>query len=428
MKLPLIALAALATAQAEGQVATDAFADSARVARAAYKVALNSMDPATAYREITRASRAWPTQPAYIWGRAVLAARSLDTAATLRALDDYASLDLGRELSGSKDFAFLEGNAAFQALAQRHRSHRTPIVASRVVYESRDSTFWPEGIDFDPNQGVYYLAGVRHGTIMRVDPGRQSSTLWSELQPRVAVLGVRVDARRRVLWATTSGIPQREWFVPGDSAYASLLEVGLGDGRVKRKWDLPAAPGGHVLGDLAIGPHGDVFVTDSRHAAVYRLRLGTDSLETVRHPLFYSLQGVAPSPDGSAVYLADYSHGLLRMDLRDGTVNRLPDAPRSTSLGCDGLRWYAGALICVQNGLNPARIARFTLSGDGRGILRIDVVDRNFDIADEPTIGTIVGDEFVYVANSQWNKHDATGKRVPSVPLRGPVLLGVRIK
>jgi hypothetical protein len=32
---------------------------------------------------------------------------------------------------------------------------------------------------------------------------------------------------------------------------------------------------------------------------------------------------------------------------------------------------------------------------------------------------------FVYVANSQWDKHDATGRRIPAVPLTAPILLAV---
>jgi hypothetical protein len=125
------------------------------------------------------------------------------------------------------------------------------------------------------------------------------------------------------------------------------------------------------------------------------------------------------------VYVADYSHGLLRVDLQTRAVSRLDDAPSSTSLGCDGIVWDRGAIVAVQNGVSPARVMRFVLDQTGTRITRADLVDRNFAVADEPTIGAVIGREFVYVANSQWEKHDAAGRRVGPKPLARPVLLAV---
>jgi hypothetical protein len=130
-------------------------------------------------------------------------------------------------------------------------------------------------------------------------------------------------------------------------------------------------------------------------------------------------------PSGDVAYIADYAHGLLRVDLRTNAVTRLDDAPQSTSLGCDGIAWDRGAIVAVQNGVSPARITRFVLDDSGRRIVRADVLDRNSAVADEPTIGTIDGRSFVYVANSQWEKHDGVGRRVLARPLTRPVLLAV---
>ena len=50
-------------------------------------------------------------------------------------------------------------------------------------------------------------------------------------------------------------------------------------------------------------------------------------------------------------------------------------------------------------------------------------IDRNSGIADEPTSGTIIGNTFVYVANSSWEKFDDAGVRLPRSRLVAPVLL-----
>jgi hypothetical protein len=176
---------------------------------------------------------------------------------------------------------------------------------------------------------------------------------------------------------------------------------------------------------VAIGPLGDVYASDSRDPVLYRLEDGVDTLQAIRHPLFRSLQGVAPAPDGRTVFVADYSHGLMRVDVITGDVVRIADGPGSTSLGCDGLAWDDGALVAVQNGVNPPRVVRFVLDSAWMGIVRTELLDQNLPMADEPTMGVVLGDDFVYVANSQWGKYGDDGQLLPNARLRRPVLLSV---
>jgi sugar lactone lactonase YvrE len=337
----------------------------------------------------------------------------------------YAGLGLGRDLRGDTTVARFLELPGFDAIVAAHDANRAPLARSRIRGTLPDSTFWPEGMDYDSRTGNFYVASVRHRTVAELSPAGRARELWPRHQASLgAMLGVRVDPRRPILWVTTSGLPQMEGYRPADSAIAALLRVRLGDGVIERRWDLPPTPGGHVLGDLAIGPGGEVYLTDSNEPVLYLLRPGRDTLERITNPLFRSLQGLAPTPDGRALYLADYSHGLLRLDLRRGGVIRLADAPGSTSLGVDGIAWHRGAIVAVQNGVAPARVMRFVLDGSGTRIARAEVLDRNLPTADEPTIGAIAGSEFVYVANSQWEKYTEDGRR-NGVPLAAPVLLAV---
>jgi hypothetical protein len=68
---------------------------------------------------------------------------------------------------------------------------------------------------------------------------------------------------------------------------------------------------------------------------------------------------------------------------------------------------------------------RFELDSSWTRIVRAEVLERNPAIADEPTLGTIVGDEFIYVANGQWGKYSESGERLPRTVLRRPVLIAV---
>jgi sugar lactone lactonase YvrE len=361
-----------------------------------------------------------------VWVQAVLAAQARDTSGTLRALEAYAGLGLGRDLRGDSAFAPFIALPAFANVVAAHDANRAPIARSREVARLADSTYWPEGVDYDARTRRYYVASIRHRTIAEINPDGSTRELWPRDGAVVGgMFGVRVDAARGVLWATTSAVPQMANYGPADSSIAALLRVRISDGSIERRWNIPPAPEGHTLGDLAIGPKGDVFVTDSNEPVLYWLRAGVDTLEAIRSPLFRSLQGIAPSPDGRLLYVADYSHGILRVNLATKSVMRVADAPGSTSLGCDGLAWDRGAIVAVQNGIAPPRIVRFTLSASGDRITEAKVLDRNWEVADEPTIGTIVGNTFVYVANSQWEKYDPNMRRVQTKPLSRPRLLAV---
>ena len=427
--LLIIALALAANVRAQPMTGAPAV-DSAAVARAAWaraSSALQQHDDVAARREIDRAAHAWPLQPAYLWAAAVLAAHAHDTLATLNALEAYADLGLGHAPDADSSLAAVSRAPRLASVARRIARNDSVIGRSEIRATLTDSSTWPEGMDYDPRTHRFYLADVAHHTVVEI-AGAASRDLWARDRRDIAsVLGVRVDTARRVLWATTSPVRQAPHDRGPDTAGAELLRIRISDGSIERRWRVTPRAAGHVLGDLTIDPRGDVFVTDSNDPVLYRLRSGTDTLESLRNPLFHSLQGLAPDPSGRVLYLSDYSHGLLRVDLATGAVERIDDAPHSTSLGCDGIAWYQGSIIAVQNGLATPRIARFVLSDDGRRVTRVEVLDRNIALADEPTIGALVGDDFVYVANSQWSKHDDRGRRVASRVLTPARLLSVPI-
>jgi sugar lactone lactonase YvrE len=422
-------MSALLPRASAGQVFTGIPAvDSASVARAAWTraaAALQRDDSSRARLEVSHAAASWPAQPSYTWARAVLAARAHDAATALDALRQYAALGLGRDLRDAT-FEWLRASADFASVLRSHDTNAAPLVNSRVAASLPDSTFWPEGMDADSRTQRYYVTSIRHRTIAEISRDGSVRELFARGRADLgALLGVRVDPASGDLWVTSSPVRESPAFTTGDTTAAELLRIRVSNGSIVRRWKIPPSDGVHTLGDLAVGPRGDVFITDSTDPVLYVLRAGTDSFEVIRSPLLRSPQGIAPSPDGRVVYVADYSHGLLRVDLQTHTVTRLSDAPWSTSLGCDGIAWDRGAIVAVQSGVSPARVMRFVLDASGTRIARADLLDRNFVAADEPTIGAIVGREFVYVANSQWEKHDAAGRRVGSKPLARPLLLAV---
>lgn len=406
--------------------------DSALVARQAYANAgrmMRASDLAGARAEIARAASAYPIQPVYTWVQASLAARANDTSGVKAALEAYARLGVGRDVAKEPAFRAIASAPALQPAIRAHLENLRPLANSSVRHRLSDSAFWPEGIDYDAAGDRFFIASVQFGTISEVDKTGRMRDVMPRRQPGIgAMLGVRYDAPRKVLWATTSAVEQSGTYVEADSAVASLLRIRVADGSIERRWDVPRTAR-HALGDLAIGPRGDVFFSDSRDPVLYWLPAGGDSLIAIRDPHFRSLQGIAVDPRGDALYVADYSHGLLRIELATRAVSWLGASASggATVTGIDGLTWADGSLIGVQNGVAPAQIVRFDLDPARRSILRATVIDRNIPLADEPTIGTMAGRYFVYVANSQWEKYDPSGKQAPNVVLTPPLLLALPI-
>jgi hypothetical protein len=136
---------------------------------------------------------------------------------------------------------------------------------------------------------------------------------------------------------------------------------------------------------------------------------------------------MAIAADGRTMFVADYSHGLLRIDLASRAVSHVSPPPNATLLGIDGLYLHHGALVGVQNGVTPPRVARFCLDTMGKVVRRVETLDRNPSLVDEPTLGAIVGDSLFYVATSEWEKFDDDGKRVAGVTLRPATVVALAL-
>jgi len=413
-------------------LSAQAEADSARVAREAWRRAVplfRRQEYAAARELVRRAYLAWPSQPAYVAGYAAVSARVLDTAATLEALTLLADLGLSADLAGGADYVGLRDAPALREVARRLAANAAPMAASAVAVTLAEPDFFPEGISHDPRSGAWYVGSIRRRKVTRILPGGASDDLVRQGQDGIwSVLGVRADPVRSTLWLTTAAIPQGAGYLAADSGRSGIYAFDLGTGRLKGRYLLPESPAGHLLGDLVVAANGDVYATDSRDPVIWRIRSGAEEAqEFLRHPLFRSLQGPALDPSGRTLYVADYSHGVLAVDLNTRQVRALPAPPRTTVLGIDGLAWYAGSLIGIQNGVSPPRVLRLQLDAPGQRITEVAVLDRNLSHATEPTIGTVWGRRYFYVANSQWEAYDDGGRLRPGVRLMPPRILEIKL-
>jgi hypothetical protein len=434
--LPALAVASPSGAQSASNTTLSAApqADSAQQARAAYRRAVGAFrqrDLTTARQEMSRAAELWPTQQLYLESAAGLAAIARDTGDATRWIGKLAELGVGAGVARDTTYRGLVGAGPFDAAAARLTAATAPVPRSRVRLTIPDTLFHAEGVAFDARSGRWLVGSVRQRRIVAVGrDGRHTDFVRSGEHGLAGVFGMTVDSARRTLWVATTALPRMEGFTPADSGRVGVFGFDLETGRLARSAWMPRdSSTAHTFGDVAVAPNGDVYVSDSQSPWIHRLPAGGEALVAfVTHPLFRSLQGMAISTDGRTMFVADYSHGLLRIDLRSRAVTVLRSSPGITLLGIDGLYLHRGALIAVQNGIVPPRLVRFCLDAEATTVIRAEVLDRNPALVDEPTLGTIVGDSAFYVATSQWEKFSDAGAWVPGSTLRPATVVGVGLE
>ena len=203
---------------------------------------------------------------------------------------------------------------------------------------------------------------------------------------------------------------------------AALAEIDLESGVVRRVIPLPRGGGdrySHVLGDVALGGDGSVFLPDSGGPMIWRLAPGGTALENwAQSPEFLSLQGAVVAPELGALFVADHANGLLRVDLNTRAVRRVETPSNTTLIGLDGLvRAPTGELLAIQNGLRPNRVLRLTLDAGGETVASVQVLEAAHPTMAAPALGCIAtGGNLYFVGNSGWTRFDEPG--APDTPPR----------
>lgn len=318
------------------------------------------------------------------------------------------------------EFAPLKSLPGWPAYAARVAKLHEPVGRVHVIATHDVADFVPEGIAV-AGDGSVYLGSIRHGTIVQL--GEDSEIVATAADgPHWSVFGMRIAGDR--LWYVSSAIDEFAELSGEDSGRNGLFAIDLRSGEVVVRSLLPSTGRRQVLGDLVFVDADTVLLADQADGIVYRYTISSGEFsEFVPRGQIGSPQGLVVDSSGKYVYVADYVGGLFRVSLNGGSVRKV-GSPESVSLyGIDGLYRHGDRLIAIQNGLRPNRVMAFDLSGDGLQVTSADILAMNLAEFDEPNLGQVVGDSFVFIANSHWNRFDADGN-LPA-DINGPVIASI---
>jgi sugar lactone lactonase YvrE len=264
---------------------------------------------------------------------------------------------------------------------------RISLPGERVIPESITST----------SDGRIYIGSLGARTIFRAKATDKKAQPWvqPEMEAAQGIYGVFADERSNTLYACVSG------FGPaGSSAAAELLALDLNTGKLQGRYTFPTEGG--LCNDIATGPDGAAYVTDSRNMEILRLAPGGRALERWKGegafgPKGGVLDGIAVL--GKRVFVNTLTtNKLFSIPIVSGgragdATEVLLDRPIAAP---DGMRsWGDSALLLVESG-DVGRVSRVDVS-DNKG--KVTTLLEGF--SGGPVSATIVGTD-IFVVEAQF--------------------------
>ena len=335
--------------------------------------------------------------------------------AAVRWLEKAVGLGYDFELQKEPRFAALRKFEPFRALEHR-LSRRPPARSSVAAFLIADPELIPEGIAWDPAGRSFYVGSLYKKKIVRIGPDGKARDFTASGQDGLwTILGMKVDSRRRILWAN-SAADGREGARKGSSG---LFAFDLETGRLLEKHLVDGHPREHLFNDLVVTAGGDVVLTDSEAGSLWQLQRGSQQLqEFLPAGTFQYPNGIALDGSGGRLYVADSSKGISIVEIATKKTRPLPHPSDVTLHSVDGLYAYGASLVAIQNGPGMERVVQFRLDQAGERVEGVRVIESRNAQLDAPTTGAIAGSDFFYIANSQLQNLGDDGKLKAGVKLK----------
>ena len=228
---------------------------------------------------------------------------------------------------------------------------------------------FPESITSTAD-GTLFVGSIAEGGILRAAPGAAAARPWIEpgANDSRSTFGVLADEGSGTLWACSNDVSGLGIPGPGTATGSALVAFDLRTGAGKGRTPLPGDRA--FCNDVAIGPDGAAYVTDSLNPRILRLRPGAGEFEVwATDDRFASraggagLDGIAFGGDG-ALYVDTFTPGgLFRVEVRDGAAGPVTALKPSRPLTLpDGLRRYGADTFLMAEGGGTLDLV--TVAGD----------------------------------------------------------------
>jgi len=344
---------------------------------------------------------------------------------SLELLKRVADRKMGFHPTVNGGFDDLWKDAEFQQVLADIKAGEARVDGAKQTFVLPDPGFVPEGIAYDRKGKRYFLGSITQRRIIERTSAGKFIDFSKPEDGLYAVLGLRVDEPRGLLYAVTNNAFTLRKDEARDN---SLVVYDLKTRALKGRWRAPEAVN---LNDVAVSATGEVAVTDSATGTVYRLdrnsgpdQMGGELIFVIEPRSLPGANGIVFSADGKRLYVA-ISTGIAVVDLATGEATRLPQPDEVATGGVDCLYLDGADLIGVQNFICPGRVVRILLNAAGDRIDGMQVLQTHHAGLDEPTTGAIVGKTLQVIANSSVALVQPDGSLPANAQLQPAAILAV---
>ncbi|SNY95165.1 SMP-30/gluconolactonase/LRE family protein [Flagellimonas pacifica] len=251
----------------------------------------------------------------------------------------------------------------------------------------------PEGIAMHLPSKKVYINSLVHNKIVRCNLDGSDPEDFISNNQYGYLAGFGMTIKGDTLYALGNSLPKI-------NNKSILLLLDIPSGKLIKSYPLNI-PDFIYLNDIAIGSHGDIYITDSESNNIYTVNKSKDELEVffsndeIKHS-----NGIAISPDDKFLYFASYTSGIRILDI---ATKKLVNQPNNHK-GIDGMKFYNNGLVAIVNSRRDATlngIYRFHLDKNNTEIVEKEKLQNFPRLSDIPTTFDLHGDTMYFVSDSQ---------------------------
>jgi hypothetical protein len=316
---------------------------------------------------------------------------------------------LSWDFNQTDDTAFLRGTEAYDYINDLMVRAGEPVGEASIEFSLPEDVLLPTAIAWDASRESFLVTTARDGAVYRVGTDGATERLLAadEENGLWSLFGLAVDGESDRLWLTTAASPNFAGFKQEDSGRSAIVEVKLSSMEILATHPVPAEGYPHRLADVVVAGDGAVYAIDTILPIIYRFDREEGRVRSfVASADSDSFRSLAVSEDGGMLYVADYELGILALDLAGRQARRVTGPETLNFGGIEGLEFWNGHLVLIQNGNRPHRVMRLQLADDRTTVESVAPLAVAQPFFNYPNFGTLVGDKLFFFANSHWVSGD----------------------
>ncbi|MCL9804531.1 hypothetical protein NAT51_03295 [Flavobacterium amniphilum] len=347
-----------------------------------------------------------PSHPTYSYNLACAFALNGKTDEAVLGLKKCLLMNNTVSFEAENDLTNIKNTDQYQSLIDLKSTLGNPVMTSVKETVLSEKDLHPEGLLYLQKTKLWLVASVRNRKIVSFEKSSGKCSDWFTDSGLYSVMALKADEKEKILWVTSSVMPEMKGFAKSLEGKSEILKIDIKTRKLLKRFPLD---GNHVLGDLVVDNKGNVYVSDSGEAVIFKIANDKLNIWIDLKKEAYNLQGLTFNDDGSELFIADYLKGILKINVKNPQQRHWLKFPEnSTVKGIDGLLCYKKSLIAIHNGVKPIRIMKYSLN-DKNEISDSVILDHNRPEFNEPALGTISGSKLYFFSNAPWTAYDKNG-------------------